>query len=52
MVLLAAFCSLPTGELAGLRRSSVDLLHRTIGASGSMADMLPAGTAASGPASG
>jgi len=30
MVLLAAFCSLRTGELAGLRRSSVNLLHRTI----------------------
>jgi integrase len=30
MVLLAAFCSLRFGELAGLRRSRIDMLHRTI----------------------
>jgi integrase len=30
LVLLAAFCSLRFGELAGLRRSRIDLLHRTI----------------------
>jgi integrase len=30
MVLLAAYCSLRFGELAGLRRARVDLLHRTI----------------------
>lgn len=30
MVLLAAYCSLRFGELAGLRRSRVDILHRTI----------------------
>ena len=30
MVLLAAYCSLRFGELAGLRRSRVDLLHRTV----------------------
>jgi integrase len=30
MVLLAAFCSLRFGELAGLRRSGVDLLHRSV----------------------
>ena len=30
LVLLAAWCSLRFGELAGLRRSRVDLLHRTI----------------------
>jgi integrase len=30
MVLLAAWCSLRFGELAGLRRSRIDLLHRTI----------------------
>jgi integrase len=30
MVMLAAFCSLRTGGLAGLRRARVDLLHRTI----------------------
>ena len=30
MVLLAAYCSLRFGELAGLRRSRLDLLHRTV----------------------
>ncbi len=30
MVLLAAYCSLRHGELAGLRRGRVDLLHRVI----------------------
>jgi integrase len=30
MVLLAAYCSLRLGELAGLRRARIDLLHRTI----------------------
>ncbi|HVC26210.1 MAG TPA: site-specific integrase [Acidimicrobiales bacterium] len=30
MVLLAAYCSLRFGELAGLRRRHVDLLHRTV----------------------
>lgn len=30
MVLLAAYCSLRFGELAGLRRARIDLLHRTI----------------------
>jgi integrase len=30
MVLLGAYCSLRLGELAGLRRNRVDLLHRTI----------------------
>jgi len=30
MVLLAAYCSLRFGELAGLRRSRIDILHRTI----------------------
>jgi integrase len=30
MVLLGAYCSLRFGELAGLRRQRVDLLHRTI----------------------
>ena len=30
MVLLAAYCSLRFGELAGLRRSRVDILHQTI----------------------
>ena len=30
LVLLAAYCSLRFGELAGLRRSSIDLLHRTV----------------------
>ncbi len=30
MVLLAAYCSLRFGELAGLRRSLIDILHRTI----------------------
>jgi integrase len=30
MVLLGAYCSLRFGELAGLRRARVDLLHRTI----------------------
>jgi integrase len=30
MVLLAAYCSLRFGELAGLRRSRVDTLHRTV----------------------
>jgi integrase len=30
MVLLAAYCSLRFGELAGLRRARVDLLHRTV----------------------
>ncbi len=30
MVLLAAYCSLRFGELAGLRRQRVDLLHRTV----------------------
>jgi integrase len=30
MVLLAAYCSLRFGELAGLRRARVDILHRTI----------------------
>lgn len=30
MVLLAAYCSLRFGELAGLRRSKVDTLHRTV----------------------
>ena len=30
MVLLAAFCGLRKGELLGLRRMDVDLLHRTI----------------------
>ena len=30
MVLLAAYCSLRFGELAGLRRVRIDLLHRTI----------------------
>lgn len=30
MVLLAAYCSLRFGELAGLRRGRIDLLHRTI----------------------
>ena len=30
LVLLAAWCSMRFGELAGLRRSRVDLLHRTI----------------------
>ena len=30
LVLLAAWCSLRFGELAGLRRSRIDLLHRTV----------------------
>ena len=30
LILLAAWCSLRFGELAGLRRSRIDLLHRTI----------------------
>jgi integrase len=30
MVLLAAYCSLRFGELAGLRRAKMDLLHRTV----------------------
>jgi integrase len=30
MVLLGAYCSLRFGELAGLRRKRIDLLHRTI----------------------
>jgi integrase len=30
MVLLAAYCSLRFGELAGLRRARIDLLHRAI----------------------
>jgi len=30
MVLLAAYCSLRFGELAGLRRRRVDLVHRTV----------------------
>ncbi len=30
MVLLAAYCSLRFGELAGLRRARIDVLHRTI----------------------
>lgn len=30
MVLLAAYCSLRFGELAGLRRDRIDVLHRTI----------------------
>lgn len=30
LVLLAAWCSMRFGELAGLRRSRIDLLHRTI----------------------
>ena len=30
MVLLGAYCSLRFGELAGLRRSRIDLLHRTV----------------------
>jgi integrase len=30
MVLLAAYCSLRFGELAGLRRARLDLLHRTV----------------------
>ena len=30
MVLMAAYCSLRFGELAGLRRHRVDVLHRTI----------------------
>lgn len=30
MVLVAAYCSLRFGELAGLRRKRIDLLHRTI----------------------
>jgi len=30
MVLLAAYCSLRFGELAGLRRARIDFLHRTI----------------------
>lgn len=30
MVLLGAYCSLRFGELAGLRRKRVDLLHRTV----------------------
>ncbi len=30
MVLLAAYCSLRFGEVAGLRRGRVDLLHRTV----------------------
>jgi integrase len=30
MVLLAAYCSLRFGELAGLRRARIDLLHRRI----------------------
>ena len=30
MVLLAAYCSLRFGELAGLRRARIDLLRRTI----------------------
>jgi integrase len=30
MVLLAAYCSLRFGELAGLHRARIDLLHRTI----------------------
>jgi integrase len=30
MVLLAAYCSLRFGELAGLRRARVNLLHRTV----------------------
>ena len=30
MVLLAAYCSLRFGELAGLWRSRIDLLHRTV----------------------
>jgi integrase len=30
MVMLAAYCSLRFGELAGLRRARIDLLHRTI----------------------
>jgi len=30
MVLLAAYCSLRFGELAGLRRRDIDVLHRTV----------------------
>lgn len=48
LVLLAAFCGLRFGELAALRRDSLDLLHNTIAVVASVAE-LPGGTRHTGP---